>query len=92
MKVSYGPYPPAIRRKIRALPAAFQVGLDLFAVMRLNQRITSTYIIRKIADRIRRQGRIKLLLVERSVLHWPDGNEWRRIRVDPRLVLSMMRN
>lgn len=28
----------------------------------------------------------------RSVLHWPDGNEWRRIRVDPRLVLSMMRN
>ncbi len=26
----------------------------------------------------------------RQVLHWPDGNEWRRIRVDPRLVLKMI--
>ena len=26
----------------------------------------------------------------RQILAWPDGNEWRRVRVDPRIVLSMI--
>ena len=26
----------------------------------------------------------------RQVLQWPDGNKWRRVRVDPRIVLRMI--
>ena len=27
---------------------------------------------------------------QRQVLAWPDGNEWRRLRGDPRIVLGMI--